>query len=41
MTPIDAFYLLVVWPAFLAIALVVAKLTGGIVTELILRARGE
>ena len=41
MTPIDAFYLLVVWPAFLAIALLVVKATGGIVTELILRARGE
>ena len=41
MTPIDAFYLLVVWPTFLAIALVIAKLTGGIVTELIIRTRGE
>ena len=41
MTPIDAFYLLVVWLAFLAIALVVAKLTGDIVTKLILRVKGE
>ena len=41
MTPIDVFYVLVVWPAVVALAVVLAKLTGDIVAELILRARGE